>query len=266
MGKTLRKIIYFDETSAIDLLQIEKKGNFSRTTEIVKNFSGKLDAGGGAKAGIDTNANPISEFVGKATGLVGSLTGNLDGIGKIQGNRIVTTLLENSLLYDFLDTVEFRKRKPLLDIDEGYSLTIPKDSMTYFATIAPLTEMMEGHPQVDDSEITMAVSKMNSGIRDSKGYYEVVGKKGSETRVFRFNIESFKNNYRIQDLKKMQLTLYSIEVGETRLSQLDFETEFELNNTESEIGFKGFNYQNEENSEKPDIIVRVFDVLLAGVK
>ena len=41
LAENLKKIIYFDETSAIDLLQIEKKGNFNQTIELVNEVSGK---------------------------------------------------------------------------------------------------------------------------------------------------------------------------------------------------------------------------------
>ncbi|EPC95551.1 hypothetical protein Lpp124_02568 [Lacticaseibacillus paracasei subsp. paracasei CNCM I-4649] len=163
-------------------------------------------------------------------------------------------------------------------MEEGYSLSIPKDSMTYFATIAPLTEMMEGHQQLDNPDITMAISKMNSGIRNSKGYYEIVGDKTDSKfrtndtttqKVFRFNIDAFKNNYRIQDLPKMTLVLYAIHVGTTKLSQLDFETEFDLDTHQSEVGFSGLAKQaqthqhNDSNNEKS---LDVFDVVLAGVR
>lgn len=60
----------------------------------------------------------------------------------------------------------------------------------------------------------MTVSKMNQGIRNTKGYYELIGTKEKneddsnrkvvDKRIFRFNIDSFKNNYRIQDLRKMK--------------------------------------------------------------
>ena len=48
MAENLKKIIYFDETSAIDLLQIEKKGNFNQTIELVNEVSG--EANGEVKA------------------------------------------------------------------------------------------------------------------------------------------------------------------------------------------------------------------------
>ena len=83
----------------------------------------------------------------------------------------------------------------------------------------------------------------------------------------RFNIDSFKNNYRLQDLRRMNLTIYSIYVGDTKLSDLNFETEFELESKKNELNFKGF-ASDVEGSDKSNIdkIIPVYDVILAGVK
>ncbi|EPC88777.1 hypothetical protein Lpp124_10278 [Lacticaseibacillus paracasei subsp. paracasei CNCM I-4649] len=45
MKKSLpRKIIYFDETSAVDLLQVRQKGHLTRTEETIRSMSGKIGA------------------------------------------------------------------------------------------------------------------------------------------------------------------------------------------------------------------------------
>lgn len=269
MTGSLKKVVYFDETSAMDLLQIEKKGNFNKTVELVTSAEGGVE--GGAKVSVEAGKQSAMKLLfEKVTGASGTLEGSVGFNGSVQGERIAKTILENSLLYDFLDTVEFRKRKPLIDIVDGYKLSIEKDSMTYYAMIAPMTEMMEGNQLIDDaSDITMAISKMNSGIRGTKGYFELVGENGIDTRVYRFNIESFKNNYRIQDLRKMNLTIYSIYVGETTIAELNFETEFELDEEKNEIEFQGFRNEKAKNdldSERKQKEIPVYDVILAGVK
>lgn len=274
LAENLKKIIYFDETSAIDLLQIEKKGNFNQTIELVNEVSGEAngEVKASAAAGKQSAVKAVFE---KLTGLSGSIEGQFGASGAIHGGRIAKTLLENTLLSDFLDTVEFRKRKSLIDITSGYKLTIDKESMTYFAMIAPITEMMEGNQRVGE-EITMTVSKMNQGIRNTKGYYELIGTKTQsvddstdkviDKRIFRFNIDSFKNNYRIQDLRRMNLNLYSIYVGETYMSELNFEKEFDLNSDKTELDFQGFSNKKADEKVISDEIVPVYDVILAGVK
>ncbi|MEE6715198.1 DUF6414 family protein [Schleiferilactobacillus harbinensis] len=265
MQRMPRKIIYFDETSAVDLLQIQQKGKMTRTIETIKNFSGKIGADTGIEGNVDMNGGTMG-LLHKVSGIAGGVSAALGANGSVGGNRIAKTVIENSLLYDFLEAAESRRGNPLLAINEGYSLTIPQNSMTYFATIAPFTEMMEGNQKLDDPDITMAVSKMNTGIRNSKGYYELVGDDNLEKKVFRFNIDTFKNNYRIQDLPKMDLVLYAIKVGETHLSQLDFETEFNLGDKRSELSFKGLLNHPEQKKIKDIDPVEVYDVILAGVR
>lgn len=44
--------------------------------------------------------------------------------GNIIGEWVVKIILENILIYDFLDIVEFRKKKIIIDILEGFKLNI----------------------------------------------------------------------------------------------------------------------------------------------
>ncbi len=264
MNKLPRKIIYFDETSAVDLLQIRQKGKLSRTIETIKEFSG----GVGAEAKVDASLNHdggAMNIIKKVVGFQGGFGAEFGLDGSFDGNRIAKTVIANSLLYDFLTAVESRRGNPLLEICEGYTLSIPKDSMTYFATIAPFTEMMEGNQKLENPDITMAVSKMNTGIRGSKGYYELIGESNQDKKIFRFNIDTFKNNYRIQDLPKMDLALYAIQVGKTKLSHLNFETEFNINNGSSGLEFTAVASDNLEKV-KEEKSVDVYDVFIAGVK
>lgn len=264
-SEPLKKIIYFDESSAVDLLQIEKKGNFTRTQKLVNNLSGGAGAEASVKAEADTDKGKVANFISKSAGLSGGIKGMLDGSGHFKGERIITTLIENSLLYDFLDTVEIKRRKMIIDITNLFALSINKDSMTYYATIAPITEIMAGNQQIPDSEFTMEISKINKGLRDLKGYYELIGKDDHDTtRIFRFNIDAFRNNYRIQDLPKMKLKLYSIKVGKTSISQISMDNEFDTSSSNNAFNYSVMD-KNNDNSQDDDLIP-VFDVILAGIE
>lgn len=264
-SEPLKKIIYFDESSAVDLLQIEKKGNFTRTQKLVSNLSGGAGADANVKAEADTNKGKVASFISKSAGLSGGIKGMLEGSGHLKGERIITTLIENSLLYDFLDTVEIKRRKMIIDITNSFALSINKDSMTYYATIAPIAEIMEGNQQIPDSEFTMEISKINKGLRDFKGYYELIGKDNhNTTRIFRFNIDALRNNYRIQDLPKMKLKLYSIEVGETSISQISMDNEFDTSSSNSNYNYSVLDETNDKSQNNK--LLRVFDVILAGIE
>ncbi|WKK70200.1 DUF6414 family protein [Brochothrix thermosphacta] len=60
----------------------------------------------------------------------------------------------------------------------------------------------------------------------------------------------------MQDLRKMNLTLYSIYVGDTEIAELNFETEFDLNVDSTELEFEGFD--NEIQSQTKEQIEKKF--------
>ena len=246
----------------MDFLQIESKGKLTKTTELMTTLQGETGMEVDAEGTIGKNS-ALKTIFEKMTGLSGSVTLSATSSGGIQGNKIAKTILENSLLYDFLDTVELRKKNFLVDITENYTLEISENSMSYFAMIAPISEMMEGSQSIDGMEnVSMSFSKLNSGIREIKGYFELIGynKKQEIERIFRFNINSFKNNYRIHDLTKMTLKLYSIKVGATTISDLNFETQFNLQ--QRNLSFTGILENDRICSEQK---YPVYDVILAGV-
>ena len=82
--------------------------------------------------------------------------------------------------------------------------------------------------------------------------------------IVRFNINAFRNNYRIQDLEKMDLNLYCVKVGKGSISSLSFNAEFNLeDNDDSQEGFanKIIESQKRKDTEQLDI----YDAFLAGV-
>ncbi|MCK1227900.1 DUF6414 family protein [Streptococcus uberis] len=259
---TIKKVIYFDESTAMDFLQIESKGKLTKTTELMSTLEGGADAQIIGEVSLGKNS-ALKTIFEKMAGLSGAASISSSGSGAIQGNKIAKTILENSLLYDFLDTVELRKKNYLVDITEDYTLEISENSMSYFAMIAPISEMMEGSQSIDGLEnVSMSFSKLNSGIREIKGYFELLGynKAHEIERIFRFNINSFKNNYRIHDLTKMTLKLYSIKVGETTISDLDFESQFSLR--KNHLSFSAL---SEDRNADKSMKYPVYDVILAGV-
>ena len=260
---TIKKVIYFDESTAMDFLQIESKGKLTKTTELMSNLEGGIDAQFSGEFSIGKNG-ALKTIFEKMSGFSGNANISSKGSTAIQGNRIAKTILENSLLYDFIDTVELRKKNYLVDITENYTLEISENSMSYFAMIAPISEMMEGSQSIEGMEnVSMSFSKLNSGIREIKGYFELLGYNNEHEieRIFRFNINSFKNNYRIHDLTKMTLKLYSIKVGETTISDLDFESQFNLRSNQL-----SFSALSEAGKVDKDMRYPVYDVILAGVK
>lgn len=260
MSSNLLKVVYFDESSVIDYLQIFNKGNIERTLETVSKLNGKGEAEGDAEIGID------SKWLQLLTGLKAKENAGVGGSGSLGVNRVKTTLLKNSLLFDFLSSVSRQRVHKHIQKLTDYRLQILPDSMAYYASIAPLTEMMEGKSQID-SDFSIKIDKMYAAIRALKGYFEIIGKKGSEKVIFRFNLDSFRNNYRLQDLTKMSLAIYAVKVGKGKKSELNFDSQ--INTDSSEIDEKDFdcflNPVSSKNKHIDEKALPIYDVYLAGV-
>jgi len=72
MTGTLKKVVYFDETSAMDLLQIEKKGNFNKTVELVTSVGGGAE--GDAKVSAEIGKQSAMKLLfEKVTGASGTM-------------------------------------------------------------------------------------------------------------------------------------------------------------------------------------------------
>ena len=70
---TLKKVIYFDESTAIDFLQIESKGKLTKTTELMTTLEGETDVAIDAEGSIGKNS-ALKTIFEKMTGLSGSFT------------------------------------------------------------------------------------------------------------------------------------------------------------------------------------------------
>ena len=122
---------------------------------------------------------------------------------------------------------------------------------------------------VPAGEFDIAIEKLDNALKSAKGYYEFVGTKGKSKVVLRFNINSLKNNYKINDLLKMNLSIYAIKVGTTTLSQLDVNKELDIDfysrpkdNPDYTSSEKKTSDDDTDKNRKLD----VYDVLLAGVE
>lgn len=256
-----KKIVYFDENSAIDYLQIVNHGNVSKSVETISNLNG--NAGGEGEAGAKKDSNSITK---KTIGLQGWMKASVSAGAKIGGSRLSKTTFSNSVLFDFLDKSTKGRRQ--VDILKNYKLSIYPDTMAYYASLGPLTKMIEGSTSVDE-DVSIAISKMDAGIKEAKGYYELIGEsiKDNQKIIVRFNIKAFRNNYRIQDLEKMNLNLYCIKVGQETIESLSFNSEFNIedgDNTKQQ-GYADDILNPQTRDSRDFELLDVYDTFLAGV-
>ncbi len=264
------KIIYFDEESVTDYVQIVAGGELEKTTELLRDTSavaeGKLEAQ--AKAGIGGVFRAILGFEASASVSTNAST-------SINTNKIAKNIVKNTILTDFLGILEKDSSSSTLSVKskEGsirkfqrYKISAEKNSMAYMAMVSPYLSMLQSDSSISAGEVNIAIDKMDGALKNAKGYYEFVGTKGRSKIVLRFNISAFRNNYRISDLLKMNLSIYAIKVGTTSLDKLDFNTELDIENA---VAKSNPSYSPDNKTNKKDIAHRqcdVYDVLLAGVE
>ena len=221
MDTKICKIVYFDEESITDYVQIATGGQMEKTEELLNTkiiteeqhakAEGKIGFGGIIKAliGWETSAN---------AGISGSIGFN--------GNRIAKNIIKNTMLTDFLRIIEkntsleinaSKSKKGAIKKFQGYSISVEEDSLSYIVMLAPYLGMLKSESSIPAGEFNFALEKIDTALRNAKGYYEFVATKGRSKVVLRFNINSFRNGYKINDLLKMDLSIYAIKVGKTSL-------------------------------------------------
>lgn len=265
----LCKVVYFDEGSVTDYIQIVAGGKLEKTTELLNETNDEGDAGVGGKANVGIGGM-LKALVGFETSI--SVESSLET--SFNTNQMAKNIVKNTILTDFIDVIEKiastdknceLSNSPIHKF-EGYSISAPKESMSYIALISPYLSMLKGGSSIPAGEFNIAIEKLDNTIRNAKGYYEFVGEKGETKIIFRFNIKSFKNNYKAADLLKMDINLYAIKVGKSSMAKLNFNNEFEIEDNFSKKDNPEYEKRKEVEDVEADIELDVYDVLLAGVE
>ena len=264
------KIVYFDEDSVTDYVQIVAGGELENTTELLKSRDAQeaqsVQANG--KVGI---SGIFKALLGWEAGASADVSAGLS----FNSSKMVKNIVKNTILTDFLKTIEdvsqgrtnSRLPKGTIKQFKGYKISAVEDSLSYMVMVSPYLSMLKSGSSIPAGEFNIAVDKLDNALRHAKGYYEFVGTKGRSRAILRFNINSFRNSYTISDLLKMDLSIYAIKVGRTSLENL---------NVNKELGMKVSLIPKDNPSYEPNAdteeaaatspTLDVFDVLLAGVE
>ena len=271
MDNKICKIVYFDQDSVTDYVQIVAGGEMQNTTELLKarkdNEEQNFQAS--AKGGI---GGVFKALLGWEAGASADISAGLS----FNSNKMVRNIVKNTILTDFLDIAENRSAtsrsasrmpKGAIQKFKGYSISAEKDSLSYMVMISPYLSMLNSGSAIPAGEFNIAIDKLDNALRNAKGYYEFVGLKGRSRVVLRFNINSFKNGYTISDLLKMDLSVYAIKVGRTTLDMLNVNKEFDVNVSIVPRDNPTYEEKKPPSDDAPrSQVLDVFDVLLAGVE
>lgn len=266
----LCKVVYFDEESITDYIQIVEGGKLEKTTELLNETSDNGNAAIETKAslGIGGVLKALMGFEVK-----GSVEAEMDT--SFNANEMVKNIVKNTILTDFINLIENVPLESKVEDHysgaihkfKGYDIYAPKESLSYIALISPYLSMLNGGTSIPAGDFNIAIDKLDNTIKNAKGYYEFIGEKEKERVIFRFNIKSFKNNYKPTDLQKMDISIYAIKVGMNSIDKLDISNEFEIESTftskdNPEYERKEIKPKDESTREQ----LPVYDVLLAGVE
>jgi len=197
----LCKIVYFDEESITDYIQIIAGGQLEKTSELFDQSADTGDAAVQAKGSIG-----VSRIFKSLLGIEASVSteGNL-GMS-FNTERIARNIVKNTILTDFVEIITPKDSKNSeadnnsISRFEGYRISAPKDSLTYVALISPYLSMLKSGTSIPAGDFSIAADRLDHTIKSAKGYYEFLAEKDLHRVILRFNINSFKNNYKATDL------------------------------------------------------------------
>ena len=259
----MKKIIYFDESSALDILDIKSNGRTEEIMETMVEKASKFSLDGKIGTGILDFFN---------FGISANSSGQYDR-GK---SNILKTNLTNTILTSFIDLfVKENSSEYGLEELKDFRLSIPPDSAAFIKSIAPFIKFFKSSEEFKDTSDPILnnidLHSVDDVLLNAKGYYELlaINEEGNK-KVVRFNLDGFRNNYKLNDLEKMNLTLYGVQVGKCLEENLSFEKELAFGNQEpkkdqSQIyGYNPHAENSKQSKTKPEL--DIIDIVLAGVR
>lgn len=236
------KIVYFDEQSARDYVDVINGGHLDWNTEEDKERIAKIIAEIDAEVGSGFSL---------LSWLKASISGKTSGEYDREAKTAIGTKLTNTLLTDFI-TLASKDKNIIKFTDVVYA---PINSISLYKMYSPYTII------VPKDDIPIDLEKLNEALETARGYYEMLLYSENPSRsVLRLNAKAFRNNYNLSDLTKMKLVYYSVKVGVCDVAKLDMSKEFDFSRkvptAEEVVGEEKANTTNN---------LDVYDVILAGV-
>lgn len=262
MSAIITKIVYFDEGSATDFVQVTNEGALDSIVQLLEEDDSQGSAGIEAKVGIRTKA------LRALIGLDASAETGGSYETSFKSGTVVKSIVSNTVLTDFISAVESQgeEEKAIIEIS-GYQIEQIPGSISSMALLTPYFSMIRSGQGIPAGDFDISLDKLDMTLSKAKGYFEFLAcKQGKNSIILRFNSAAFKNNYRPSDLLKMDLCLFAVCVGSCSLHDLA---------VDSELNIEGFSSKDNPSYTEGDVDAAfalqvdnlcMYDVLLAGVK
>lgn len=249
MEREILKVIYFDEEAAIDYITISDGGKAINEIINTNQENDEQNVNGEGSVGFKI---PFLTWFNLQTKI--DINENINSIN----NEVIKSTLTNTILTDYIKKADYDdKIKKISD----YQIFPIKDSISYYKMYTPYTLLIkkELNDKISDE---VDITKIDEVLNNTKGYYEFLATSKDEQIIIRFNINSFKNNYKINNILGMNLLLYGVHVGSANLNDFSIEKEFEQDLKE-EITVDKLLHEQEviQNDNK----LKIYDIVLAGV-
>lgn len=238
------KVIYFDESTAQDYIDIVNGGRLDWSKEENKEKIAKI------LAEIEAEAQAGFNVISFIKAMVSS---NVNTSASNDISRVFETTLKNTLLTDYISVASKDSNVKKFENSGVYA---PDNSISLYRMYSSYLTI------VPAEQMPINMEKLNKALLGERGYYAMLLTNETEpTCVLRFNVKAFKNNYNLADLSKMQLTYYGVKVGSCTREQLNIDKEFE--HKPKKVVMAADNIIDGTVSEQKDL--DVYDIVLAGV-
>lgn len=263
----LNKVVYFDEGSATDLIQLYHGGGLEKTLEL---FESSAKDG---EANIETDGKVgLGKILQGIMGIGASVGVGASTSISYASNQMAKNILTNTVLTDFLECAGGDQSG--VECLEGYEITTIDNSIASMVLVTPYLTMLRGGQAARSGDFSVSLERVDDAIQKAKGYYEFIARKEDKAPVvLRFNHASFKNNYKLSDLRRMQLIVYAICVGTASLDSFEIDQELKIEsfnndrNPDYPISLDIISEDSKRATENSStVLYKMYDVILAGVK
>ena len=190
LEKKLCKIVYFDEGSATDFVQIVHGGGLTTTTELFES--------GEDRGSVAIDAEAIVSLGALFHGLLGaraSVGADASLPASFDSGEMVKSIITNTLLTDFLACI-LSSGDSSIHVFEGYDINPVTNSMSSFMLLTPYLGMLRSGSSVSAGDFAISLDWIDDAIKKGKGYYGflAVNKNNEEDRrLLGFNGAALKN-------------------------------------------------------------------------